>query len=252
MKLRSIRLRLVVVNALALALALAAAAWGLALLFDRHAERVALSALAARADALTSALERDPGGTLRFLAPSGDPAYQQPLSGHYWQVSFDGRLLRSRSLWDYVLPLPEEAPSPARTGRPLTLPGPQGEALLVLDRTVQIGPGAEAARVRISVAQDRAELSRAQQSFLRELAPFLAMLALALVAAGAVQVTLGLRPLAAIGSKSVRSPRAGSGGSGPTCRRRSCLLPARSTPSSRPASRSWSGRGAARETSRTG
>jgi hypothetical protein len=139
-KLRSIRLRLVVVNALALALALAAAAWGLALLFDRHAERVALSALAARADALTSALERDPGGTLRFLAPSGDPAYQQPLSGHYWQVSFDGRLLRSRSLWDYVLPLPEDAPSPARTGRPLTLPGPQGEALLVLDRTVQIGP----------------------------------------------------------------------------------------------------------------
>ncbi|MEA5160649.1 HAMP domain-containing sensor histidine kinase [Cereibacter johrii] len=201
MKLRSIRLRLVVVNALALALALAAAAWGLALLFDRHAERVALSALAARADALTTALERDPDGTLRFLAPSGDPAYRQPLSGHYWQVSLNGRLLRSRSLWDYVLPLPENAPPPSRTGRPLTLPGPQGEALLVLDRTVQIGTGADATRVRISVAQDRAELSRAQQSFLRELAPFLAMLALALVAAGAVQVTLGLRPLAAIGQR---------------------------------------------------
>ncbi|MGP3699584.1 sensor histidine kinase [Rhodobacter sp. NSM] len=201
MKLRSIRLRLVVVNALALALALTAAAWGLALLFDRHAERVALSALAARADALTAALERGPGGAVRFVDPSGDPSYQQPLSGHYWQISIDGELRRSRSLWDYVLPLPERAPSPSGTAAPLALPGPQGEALLVLDRTVLIGEGRDVTRVRISVAQDRAELARAQQSFLRELAPLLALLALALVAAGAVQVTLGLRPLAAIGQR---------------------------------------------------
>ncbi|MCP4286671.1 MAG: ATP-binding protein [Gammaproteobacteria bacterium] len=32
--------------------------------------------------------------------------YQQPFSGHYFQIDIEGQVIRSRSLWDEVLPVP--------------------------------------------------------------------------------------------------------------------------------------------------
>lgn len=195
--LRSIRLRLLVLWATVLALTLVALSWGLALLFDRHAERVELAALNNRFDALATALEPAPGHPVLAERP-GDPLFQRPLSGHYWQIELDGALLRSRSLWDYTLPLPEAAPEVG--GQSVRdLPGPKGERLVVLDRSIRLGPSGTP--IRIAVAADRAELTEARRAFLRDLWPYLLLLALALVAAAAAQVTLGLRPLSAIGAR---------------------------------------------------
>lgn len=192
----SIRLRLVLAGAAAIALALALAAGGLALLFDRHVERVARADLEARALALAAGLEAGPDGRPVLAAPPADPRYARPLSGHYWQIALEGEVLRSRSLWDHVLALPEPAPEPG-AARLLTLPGPRDESLLVLDRSLRLGTGAQAPRIRLSLAADRAELTAARRDFLGDLAPFLGLLGLALVAASAVQVTVGLRPLRA-------------------------------------------------------
>jgi len=53
--------------------------------------------------------------------------YQQPLSGHYFQLVFDdGRQIRSRSLWDEGLPIEDVAVGAVRT---LQVPGPAGQLL---------------------------------------------------------------------------------------------------------------------------
>jgi signal transduction histidine kinase len=55
--------------------------------------------------------------------------YQQPLSGHYLSIRFgDGQQIRSRSLWDEDLPLPELAPGEQQLQR---LQGPRQQQLLL-------------------------------------------------------------------------------------------------------------------------
>jgi signal transduction histidine kinase len=56
--------------------------------------------------------------------------YQQPYSGHYFQIETDGSTpQRSRSLWDHQLALPELEPGERRTFRTR---GPEGQPLMVL------------------------------------------------------------------------------------------------------------------------
>lgn len=193
---RSIRLRLLLAGAAAIGLALALAAGGLALLFDRHVERVAVADLDSRFLALAAAIEPDANGKPVLRSTPIDPLYMQPLSGHYWQIRLGDQVQRARSLWDYTLPLPETPPAPG-TATVLTLPGPRGEALLVLDRSLRFGTRPEAPLLRLTLATDRAELAAARQAFLAELLPYLALLGAALIAASAVQIGVGLRPLAA-------------------------------------------------------
>ena len=56
-------------------------------------------------DALVSVTEVDDRGRVIIMRPLGDPRYEQPYSGWYWQISsISGPMLRSRSLWDQALP----------------------------------------------------------------------------------------------------------------------------------------------------
>ena len=58
-----------------------------------------------------------------------DAIYDQPLSGHYYQISFpDGKKASSRSLWDEQLDIPQFAPGSQGQWR---MPGPAGQELLV-------------------------------------------------------------------------------------------------------------------------
>ncbi|MBF0175768.1 MAG: GHKL domain-containing protein [Magnetococcales bacterium] len=76
-----------------------------------------------------------------------DPIYQQPWSGHYYALKVGGILLRSRSLWDNTLPLPEVAVGSEILSN---LVGPRQQPLLVLTRSfVKLG-----SVVTISVAED--------------------------------------------------------------------------------------------------
>ncbi|MCV2448277.1 sensor histidine kinase [Paracoccus sp. DMF] len=194
---RSIRWRLVLAGGLAIALALALSGMGLAVLFDRHVARVAAADLRNRALALAAMVEPR-GASLR--APPEDPLYDQPFSGHYWQVSLGEETRRSRSLWDYALPL-EGRPLPPGQSRVLNLPGPRGEPLLAVEQSLAVGQGAGALPLRIVVAEDRSRLALAKQGFLGDLLPYLSLLGLALLLASWVQITIGLRPLAQVGAR---------------------------------------------------
>ncbi|WP_207103163.1 HAMP domain-containing histidine kinase, partial [Paracoccus shandongensis] len=190
----SIRLRLLVAGAAGIALALLLAAGGLALLFDRHVERVAAGELSDRLEHLASAAEIGADGALAMPAPPRDPLYQRPFSGHYWQIEAPAARLRSRSLWDHVLALP---PGADRTWQG-ELTGPLGEPLLVLVRRISLATPGGDLPLRIAVTMDRADLEGARAAFLRDLAPYLTLLGLALVTTLGVAVTVALRPLSAI------------------------------------------------------
>ncbi len=53
--------------------------------------------------------------------------YQQPFSGHYFQIDIEGQVIRSRSLWDEVLPVPSVALGETRLD---FIIGPQLQPLL--------------------------------------------------------------------------------------------------------------------------
>lgn len=196
----SIRLRLLAAGTAGVVLSLLLAAWGLAVLFDRHVERVAASDLDDRIEHLAMEVELGAGGALVMTEPPRDPLYQRPYSGHYWQISAQESEMRSRSLWDYALSLPD---GPDATWQGL-LPGPEGEALLTLVRRIDVATPGGDVPLRVAVAVDRTELDAAQAGFLFDLAPYVALLALVLTATLTMAVAVALRPLSAIGSRVAR------------------------------------------------
>jgi signal transduction histidine kinase len=206
----SLRLRLAAAGAAAILAALALAAFGLAELFERHATRRAVADLSVHLDQLAAGLGRDADGRVAVVQPPADPRFDRPLSGLYWQVETeDGAVLRSRSLWDAALALPQDS---LRDGAPHehVIPGPGGSDLLVLERLVTPPPRLGIGPLRQALALDLAEIAAAKRAFLRDLAPYLGLLALALIAAGWAQLAVGLRPLATVGARvaAVRSGRA--------------------------------------------
>lgn len=196
----SIRTRLFLVGAAAIAVALALAAFGLSLLFDRHAERVAVADLDARAMALIATIGPSDGDVSRLSENRIDPRYELPFSGHYWQITIGAQHLQSRSLWDVTLKVPDLPPAPGET-RVAHLTGPQQEDLLAVDRSLVIAARQGAIPLRVVVATDRAELTQARFAFLGDLAPFLVFLGSLLLLVSWVQVTVGLRPLNRIGAR---------------------------------------------------
>lgn len=193
----SLRLRLLVAGALSILVALALAAFGLTLLFERHVERRVAAELAVYLDQITAGLDRSPTGALVLTRPPADPRFDTPLSGLYWQAGVGDERLRSRSLWDEALTLPQDilADGAVHEHR---IAGPGGVALLALERSVTLPPRLGGGALRAVVAIDAADVTAATRAFAVDLMPYLAVLALVLIASAAVQVTVGLRPLAAV------------------------------------------------------
>ena len=204
----SLRLRLVLAGGAAVLASLTVAAIGLALLFERHVERRAVAELSADLDQLAAGIERNAAGALEVVAPPADQRYRQPLSGRYWEILTPEGALTSRSLWDTPLTLPPEVGA-AGALRQYPLEGPEGEGLLVIERRLLLPERAGGATVRAAVAMDRAELRVASRDFLRDLIPYLGLLAAALIAAGWAQVAIGLKPLQAVGAR-VAAVRSGA------------------------------------------
>lgn len=197
---RSIRWRLVWVGALALSLALVLSGMGLAVLFERHVERVAVANLQGRALALAAMVETRPDGSAFLRMAPIDPLYDQPLSGHYWQIRLGNEEHRSRSLWDATLSMQHAAPPPGPP-QTLALPGPRGTPLLAVEQSLTVGAGDTQAPLRIMVAEERDQLDLARRGFLGDLLPYLALLGAALLVASWLQITVGLRPLAEVGAR---------------------------------------------------
>ncbi|MDM7970088.1 MAG: HAMP domain-containing sensor histidine kinase [Paracoccaceae bacterium] len=195
----SLRWRLMVAGAVAVVLALGLAALGLAHLFGTHVERRALADLSVQLDRVLAGLARVDGALAQVLPPA-DPRFEQPYSGLYWQIAADGRVLRSRSLWDVELALPVEDGADATRHNHLLI-GPEGAEVLVLEQHVTMPASLGGGRARAAVALDTAELGAARRAFLRDMFPYLAVLGMVLIAAQWAQVTLGLKPLRRVGAE---------------------------------------------------
>lgn len=215
---RSLRWRLLGVTALTLAVALAGAGWSLARLFQEHVAAQFETQLQVQLDQLTALFELDKQQAPSLKSPPSDPRWHKPYSGLYWQIerltpsaraagSARAPVLRSRSLWDYQLTVPEDGLARDEIHRH-QIAGPGGQSLRVLERRVQFitsatdehndpqaEPGEPTPSWRLLVAADDAALAAAVARFTGLLTLFLAILGLALLAAAWVQVHLGLKPL---------------------------------------------------------
>lgn len=188
----SLRRRLIGAALLWLVIALAASGTVLRVAFEDSVERTFQLRLLTAARSLAAVLEVGEDGKLVLTKPLGDPRYNQPFAGWYWQVADDnGVLLRSRSLWDTTLPiLPSPEPGAVVFGR---VTGPKGEVLLTAERDLTFPEHDRP--VHVTIAAARHDVDRELQTFDRVLAGSFILLAVGLIAAMAVQVTYGLRPL---------------------------------------------------------
>ncbi|MXN63624.1 GHKL domain-containing protein [Stappia sp. GBMRC 2046] len=193
----SLRLRLLVAGAASILIALGVSVLGLMFLFERHVERRVEAELGVFLDQIVSALDKTPEGTLVLSRDPADPRFRVPLSGLYWQVDTGDGLIRSRSLWDTQLQLPADELSNAGVHRH-RIDGPAGQRLITLERSVLLPTPLGGGKIRAAVALDAADVTAATMAFAADLLPYLAVFALVLIVAAYVQVSVGLRPLAAI------------------------------------------------------
>jgi signal transduction histidine kinase len=193
-----------------IAAALIVAGFILVALFERHVARRLDDELATDVRQLAGHISFAKDGAPVLTLPPADPRFTIPLSGLYWQIQDDatGQQLRSRSLWDYALPLPNDRLAPGGIHRH-QLAGPDGAGLVVQERPVIYQTPQGARTLRIAVAINAAEIEKAAAAFASDLARPLAALAVFLLAAAAAQVWFGLRPLEAVrrGVNAIRTHR---------------------------------------------
>jgi signal transduction histidine kinase len=208
-------------NSLAFRLFLSATTWTVVILL---ATGISLSSL--YHDAVERSFDRRLGVYLRTLvaaiaAPEdgsdrgsltlGEPLFDLPLSGWYWQVyrlnAPKPETRVSRSLWDGTLPHLVDRGVPATTDgtRRAYVDGPEDQRLRLVERTVDLG---EEGRYLVSVAGDPQEIEEEMRTFNQTLAITFVMLAAVLLLITMFQVRFGLAPLKRI-SESLAAIRAG-------------------------------------------
>ena len=197
----SLRLRLLGATLATLVVALVGAQWWLTGLFREHVLQQFDASLSQQLDQLTARLEFDAQG-LPVVGPRGmsDPRWDKPYSGLYWQVqrlpaaaSQSSAALRSRSLWDAQLTLPDDALTDGTIHRH-DITGPRGEPLRALERSLRTDEPTPS-RWRLMVAGDLREAGAAVDRFKGVLAASLGGLGALLALAALAQVAVGLAPL---------------------------------------------------------
>ncbi|KGJ06131.1 Signal transduction histidine kinase [Paracoccus halophilus] len=197
----SIRARLIGLGAVLIGVALVAGYLTIAAILEDFITRRFDAEAEAVSNALIAGAAIDPGGRLVLASAPGDPRFQMPLSGWFWQLSQDGRVVaKSPSLYDNVL----RPPAGDFTGGPGI--GPSDEALRVTHHRFTLPDSDDA--LGVTVTAPLAEIEASTALLRRPLAISLAVLGLALAAAGILQVMAGLRSLDRLG-RDIRDIRAG-------------------------------------------
>src|SRR5436190_19914094 len=147
----------------------------------------------------------------KFPQSLGEPLFELPLSGWYWQVTRldapNPDVRSSRSLWDSTLPHLEDpatalSSAGARQGYGT---GPEEQRLRILERVIELG---DEGRFLVTVAGDAAEIDDETKSFDRALLVTFGVLAVVLLLTTTFQVRFGLAPLDRI-SEGIAAIRAG-------------------------------------------
>jgi signal transduction histidine kinase len=194
----SLRLRLLLGTLFWITVSILAAGWGLGNLFRQHVSVQFHAELQTHLDQLTAHLLLDEQGRPALTLPLSDPRLNKPFAGLYWQIdrlaSATGPaaagVMRSRSLWDQVLRVPQDAPTSGEVHRH-RVPGPEGATLGMIERSVRI----DDVPLRLIVAADEGLMIEPVARFHRALWLALAALGLGLAIAALVQVFVGLAPL---------------------------------------------------------
>jgi signal transduction histidine kinase len=182
---------------LGISVALVAAGAILVAIFDAHIRQRYVKELDDHLLQLAAAVQIEASGAIAIKHDLSDPAFQHPFSGFYWQVAEDGRvLLRSRSLWDEMLPLSRAALSPGALHQRDTL-GPRKQRLLVVERLVFAGADNKRP-LTLAIAGESRVIEEARRDFTKIVALSLAVLGALLAAASWIQVGAGLAPLDAV------------------------------------------------------
>lgn len=147
----------------------------------------------------------------KFPQSLGEPLFELPLSGWYWQVSrLDGNkeVRGSRSLWDRKLTHLDAPEIPDDTGssRQGYVQGPEDQRLRLVERTFDLG---DDGRFLITVAGDATEIAEEITAFNRALLMTFGGLSLVLLLLTMFQVRFGLAPLKRI-SDSLAAIRSGT------------------------------------------
>lgn len=161
--------------------------------FAHHVELLYHDELYGHVRELAGLVAVSPQGHLALTRPLSDPRFGEPMSGFYWQVTVDrGDTLRSASMQRGHLD-DEVAHSPqvvhAVDGGPTGPTISYGFTRLTPDGRV----------IHYVIASDKRFLDAAIAGFTRELAAWLAALALALVGTGVLAIALAMRPLNRLG-----------------------------------------------------
>ncbi len=209
-------------NSLALRLFLWAAGWTLIILIVtgialstlyRHAvERAFDRRLDVYLRTLVADVASPEDGGEKFPQSIGEPLFELPLSGWYWQVTrLDTKtpeVRSSRSLWDSALPqLSDDQTSAGAEYRQGYAQGPEEQKLRIVERKIDLG---DDGKYLIEVAGDASEIDDETRSFDGAISATFAALTLALLLTTALQVRFGLAPLARISQRlaAIRSGRA--------------------------------------------
>lgn len=208
-------------NSLAFRLFLSATAWivvillatgiGLSSLYRHAVERSFDSRLGVYLRTLVAAVAAPEEGGDRGTMALGEPLFELPLSGWYWQIkrldAAKPETKVSRSLWDATLPdLADRDVKAASDGtRRSYIDGPEDQHLRLVERNVDLG---EEGRYLVSVAGDPVEIAEETQAFDQTLLLTFGMLAVVLLLTTMFQVRFGLAPLKRI-SESLAAIRAG-------------------------------------------
>lgn len=195
----SLGARLFISAAICCALVLALAGVGLTTFYRRSAERGFDERLSVYIKELVADLAAPPETERQSIGDLGEPRFDLPLSGWYWQIiRLDGErpvMRASRSLVGSQLPklLDQQIQPNARGLRESYISGPDDRALRILEREIDVG---EDGRFTVAVAAPADEIAEDIRDFRLALTMTFLLLGLALVASTIIQVRFGLRPLA--------------------------------------------------------
>lgn len=191
MPIKSLASRLVISAAIWCALLLSVSGFALSALFGDAVRNSFDARLAVLLEGVVAGTTIGENGRLDLSLQLGEPRFDQPFSGWYWQISNgEEPVRRSSSLWAQALFLPYPESEEMVLSE---LPGPSGQTLRVLVRPILL-PGRDET-YWYAVAGDESELRRTKNRFDGLLALTLAMLFAGVIAAILIQVRFGLQPL---------------------------------------------------------
>lgn len=195
-KRNSIRLRLLAIATVVVASMMIVTGIGLTFLLERNIERWEGQELDAHLQQIIGGLRFQPDGTVKLSRDLTDPRFGKVFGGLYYQVTtLDGEvILKSRSLWDTVLDLPEDTVDPGQV-HVHTRPGPNNSTLLLHESRILVVERGQELSLLVTVGIDKTEIMALKAGFARDLIPALALLAVALLLGFTFQIGVGIRPL---------------------------------------------------------